>query len=306
MRANARVYTLRVRHTRLTSIFTSTIFRSVLKKNSVVLNCKPRIICPSHTRITMASIDTYLECLKAKLGDEAYLLQHAPYEKVEMTELFGEIKATSFKILLGYIRARPDNGAAEDTSEHLEDEDDMPVRKKQKVWMYMYPAQNSYCSPEIQLHAYGLNGGYISKLDSENISKVISGFAPAFKLLGRHKWTKAKLIALAKYYFLRKLADSNNARDRELLQYGVNISNAFKDDLVSVCRNFQDMDKRASMKAVPVIVLDQESNQGSTLSEVSGGLHKEHSSPDSTSIKEEPVIQSKVVATYPHVTSTVS
>jgi hypothetical protein len=254
----------------------------------------------------MASINTCLERLKDKLGDEAYLLQHAPYEEVETTELFGEIEATSFKIFVRYIRARPDNGAAEDASEHLEDEDDMTVRKKQKVWMYMYPAQNSHSSPEIQFHAHGFHGGYLTKLDGENISKVISGFAPAFKLLGRHKWTKPKLVALGKYYFLRRLADALSARDREILQYGIAITKTFKDDLVSVCRNFQEMDKRSSTNAVPVIVLDQENDQGSTLGEITDALQKEQGSPESSSIKEEPVIQPKVVAAYHHVTSTVS
>jgi hypothetical protein len=247
----------------------------------------------------MASTITDLERLKVALGDQVPLLSNAPYDKIVTTDLVEEPQAVSFKIFLGYTRARRDSSAG-NSSEHLEPS--MTEIDREKVWVHLYPSQSSKGQPEIQFHAYSRDGSYIAKQDSETINKIISEFAVAFTLPGRRKWSRSKLVALAKYYFLRKMASTN-----ETLQYGVVITKTFKDDLISACRNFAEEAERSNTNAEPATVLAREGESDeSLLSEAPHGLLDEPDSSGSTTKKEEPAIQPKVEAAHARVMLTVS
>jgi hypothetical protein len=67
--------------------------------------------------------------------------------------------------------------------------------KKQDVWIHLYLA----AKPEILFHAYGTDDVHINRLGGETISKLITEFAPAFRLAKPHKWSQSKLTSLAKY-----------------------------------------------------------------------------------------------------------
>jgi hypothetical protein len=246
----------------------------------------------------MPATNTGLERLKAELGDQAHLLQYTPFEKLVTAELFNEPQAVSFKVMLGYFRARRDNGAHEDSSEHLED--GMLKHKKHEVWIHLYPAHNSRSHAEIQFHAYDSNGGYIGKLDGENISKVISGCVIAFVLPSRYRWSRAKLVALAKYYFLRKIAESNNESDQNKSRYGVSITKTFKDDVIAVCREFGEEVKKPGSVTVSAANLEQGSSQESVLSEEPNGLVDEHDPAENPAADEERMDQTKAVTAVAH------
>jgi hypothetical protein len=104
----------------------------------------------------------------------------------------------------------------------------------------LYPAAKPGERVEIQFHAYAANGAHIARHDGENIGKVVTGCTTAFALPKKCRWSRPKLVALAKYYFLRKLADTSTDDDKKKLQFGIPVTKSFKDDLKTVCREFQE------------------------------------------------------------------
>jgi hypothetical protein len=182
----------------------------------------------------MAGADVSLKSLESQLGKQ---LQHLPFDRLETKHLADEPDALSFKILLGYIKAESDND-------------------KLETWVHFYTAKTYNGNSETQFHNYYSNGQYFGKSDGETISRDLCGCASAFAL---PKLSRGKLIALAKYYFLRKVVESDSKSDREMLKHGVKISRTFREDLKSVCKEFEE--DRPSPFASPATKPDQESSQ---------------------------------------------
>ncbi|CAO2649217.1 Nn.00g066020.m01.CDS01 [Neocucurbitaria sp. VM-36] len=208
----------------------------------------------------MATAAAILTQLRAELGEQARLLQYAPLNKVRTKDL-QDPDAISFAILFGYIR------------EHS-------TQTKREVWVHLYPATRTGGHPEIQFHS---NDGdeYCVKHDSDGIAKSVSGCDAAFKLAGR--WSKRKLFALSKYYFLEKLVETQT--DHEKLSFGIPITETFKAELRTVCREFEE--EAQKLVAMQIVALrptrmsgvantnNGQDSQSSELSETPSGLSTE-------------------------------
>ncbi|KAH7359686.1 hypothetical protein BKA66DRAFT_397182, partial [Pyrenochaeta sp. MPI-SDFR-AT-0127] len=157
--------------------------------------------------------------LRADLGDQARLLQFAPLRK-SVVESLADPDAISFRIFIGYTREKDSD-------------------KKRKIWVHLYPAVSAGRLPEIQFHSDDAEDGYYAKYDVDTLSKIISGYAAAFKLPGRS--SKSRLVALAKYYFLEKLVEIQSQEDIEKFKVvGIPVGKSFKEDLKMVCREFEE------------------------------------------------------------------
>jgi hypothetical protein len=232
----------------------------------------------------MSSLTADLDRLKSELGEQHYLLQRAPFERLVVEPLSDDPLALSFKILFGYIMVKAAN---QDISSPSVDSavEDLGVFTKQQIWIHLYPAVKPGSSVEIQVHSYALDGGYIGKQDRENIGRTASGCAAAFALPGRCKWSRSKLVALAKYYFLRKLVETGSEEDKEKMLLGIPISKTFREDLKAVCRDFEEEVKdmgppitRAAAEA------EQTDSQESELSDLTQGFLEENGSEITASV----------------------
>jgi hypothetical protein len=210
--------------------------RSEMSHSSILLNT-PRISFKADTMsspISTTSPITDMEQLKAELGDQAYLLQYAPFSKLMTVPVpDDESNSLSFALLLGYIRSKT-------------------FDIKQELYVYMYPATETGQSLQILFHAHEHddsqdgNKSRCVQYDGGNITKILTGYAAAFKLPGDNRMSKAKLVALAKYYFLKTLVQKKNGEDYKKMRYGLPMGKGFKDDLRAVCREFEEEAKRAS------------------------------------------------------------
>ena len=181
-----------------------------------------------------------LQSLLDAMGERAEDLRLAPYQFVITEPLHDEPEAIDIKMLLGYTRVKttPAIGTnGEDSSESIGD-DSMPDTRH-KVWIHLYPPQTPKGHPEIHFHEYTIDGIHVARLDGENISRVLFETAKAFTSPTARKWSKSKLVALAKYYFLRSLVESGENSDSEQV-LRMPISKTFKDDLAAACRDLKD------------------------------------------------------------------
>ncbi|KAH7378461.1 hypothetical protein DE146DRAFT_731056 [Phaeosphaeria sp. MPI-PUGE-AT-0046c] len=156
---------------------------------------------------------TILERLVDALGEYATKLQHAPLSNVFTALLHEEPEAVPFRILLGL------------TSDDNE------------AWIHLYVGSTLQASAEIQFHEYNSDGFHIGKLDGETISRIVTT-TKAFKSSTKRNWSKSKISALAKYYFLRSLAEMSDPADNKL-RFHMQISKTFKDDLIAACRDLK-------------------------------------------------------------------
>jgi hypothetical protein len=173
----------------------------------------------------MYSAAENLKLLRNELGEQAHLLQHPPLNQVRTAKLsiHEDPLAVSFKIAFGYI----------------EEKNGLPGGDRQQVWIKLYPAAKPGARAEIQFHTYDTKGAYVCRQDSESIGNDASGYTRAFRLPNKSRWIKSKLQALAKYYFLVKLAEIGDAVDAKKSQFGIAVGKTFKDDLKAVCREFE-------------------------------------------------------------------
>lgn len=138
---------------------------------------------------------------------------------------------------------------------------------KQEVWIHLYPAAEPGSRLDMQIQAYGLGGDYVCKYDGDTIGRILYRCAGGFALLGKSRWSKSKLVALAKYYFLAKLAELGNEADAKKLQLGIPVGKSFKDELKTVCREFKEEETRKS-KALRSSVSKRSMSMKSDLSEI--------------------------------------
>jgi hypothetical protein len=207
-----------------------------------------------------------LDQLKNDLDEQHYLLQYAPFERLVVAPLVDDPQAVSFKLLFGYIRAKTTNDERSLSSAEFIDKD-LVVISKQQIWIYLYPAAKPGSSVEIQFHSYTLDGRYVGREDGKNIGKTVSGFAAAFALPGRCKWSRSKIVALAKYYFLRKLVENGSKEDKEKFALGISTSKSFREDLKAVCRDFGEGVKRTTtLPTLAAVEIDQANSHKSELS----------------------------------------
>jgi hypothetical protein len=214
--------------------------------------------------ISLTSPTTDMEQLKAELGDQAYLLQYAPFSTLMTVPVpDDESDSLSFALLLGYIR-----------SKHSD--------TKQELYIYLYPATETGQRLQILFHAHEHDDSQDGKksrcvrYDGDNITKILTGYATAFKLPGDNRMSRAKLVALAKYYFLKTLVQKKKGEDYKKMRYGLPMGKAFKDDLRAVCREFEEEAKRASaIGPVSRAAQDAYGTQDSDLSDLPSGLLEE-------------------------------
>ena len=158
---------------------------------------------------------TNLADLRSGLGESVNLLKYAPLHRVQTAAIQVE-EAIKFAIFFGSKNDRKSN-------------------KKLSLWFHMYPASRPNGYAEIHLNSY-IGSDHWGKCDLEVTCKSVVERHAAFQISG--VWSKAKLVALAKYYFLEKLAASNV--DDKNMQYGVPITESFKNSLRAICRVFEE------------------------------------------------------------------
>ncbi|KAH5400357.1 hypothetical protein HBI47_198460 [Parastagonospora nodorum] len=162
------------------------------------------------------------------------------------------------------------------------------VGTKHGIWIHMYPARRVNGPVGIQFHAYDSEDKHVGWHDENNIGKVVTGCASAFAFpakasLGR--WTKDKLVALAKWYFLRTLVEYTTESDKKKLQFGMPITPSFKDDLKAVCREFEEQATRSQTSVTPVATtVGKVDSQESDISDLSSVSVKEDDSEPAHSI----------------------
>lgn len=134
----------------------------------------------------MSVATTNLAQLRKELGTEGEaLLDHAPYKDIVVESQHYDPHAIPFRFLFGYIPERWTN-------------------RQQEVWVLLYPPTKQGGHPEVQFHSGGTGRGEFAKHDDANIGTTVASIAVAFKTL--KKASKSKYVALAKYYYLRRLA----------------------------------------------------------------------------------------------------
>lgn len=198
-----------------------------------------------HTNFVAASI---LAQLKADLGEHAQNLQYTRLHDLIIKPLDNDPAAISFKLLFGSIR-------------------DQKTGKRDNVYIHLYPATTSGDRPEIQFHSYDQIRGTKAKLYGETIGRNVSAIASAFQI-GSRRWSHSKLTALARYYFLEKLAEFQDEHDDEKLKFGLLISKSFKDDLRTVCREFQEARTHSHNPVISSAARISDTSQESELSSV--------------------------------------
>ena len=203
----------------------------------------------------MFSATDTLERLRNELGAQAALLDHPPFHRLITAPLRDDPQSLSFRIKFGAIQHSKPTAPPIGSSPGPPDQEPK-VGTKHDIWIHMYPARRANGHVGIQFHGYDSEDKHVGWYDEKNIGKVVtactSAFAfPAKASLGR--WTKDKLMALAKWYFLRKLAEHTTEEDKEKLHIGIAITSQFKDDLKRVCYEFDEQATRSQTSATPVV-----------------------------------------------------
>jgi hypothetical protein len=171
-----------------------------------------------------------LRSLEDQLDDHVHILRYAPFKHVTFEPQYEDPQCLSLKIFLGCMAAKR---FGEDEAVLPVDADDL-----QKVWIHLNASNKGEGVVEVQFHVYELGGEYSSKLDADSTARIISKFAPAFALPSSGRMTRAKIVALAKYFYLRRQYEKESKTDAEVLRCGMTISKAFRTDLINVCRDF--------------------------------------------------------------------
>ena len=161
-----------------------------------------------------------LENLRSQLGDAASSLQYAPIDKLISKPQHHEPYAISLMLLFGHI------------GEHW-------TGKQQEVWVLFYPPSHEEGQARIVFHSYDLVFNTRDWHDDRNISTTVTECAAAFK--PPKKGSRSKHVALAKYYFLEKLAaaEERNGGNGEL-KFEIPIRKDFCNGLRVGCREFED------------------------------------------------------------------
>ncbi|KAL6706648.1 hypothetical protein ACN47E_005190 [Coniothyrium glycines] len=173
----------------------------------------------------MSTIDDGIARLRADLGVRADDLKYAPLSDVSTMDQDHEPAAVSFKIEFGYTRDKYDQG------------------KRRQVWLLLIPSPKSG-RMEIRFHSHDEIDDHEAQYNPENICKSIKDCARAFNHTKIR--SRAKYMALAKYYFLMKLAEIGNEDDLHKIRSGFVMSKSSVDELGSVCRDFKEEATRVS------------------------------------------------------------
>jgi hypothetical protein len=236
------------------------------------------------------SATSTLERLKSELGAQASLLEYPPFHRLFTAPLRDDPQSLSFKIKFGAIQHSKPIAPAMGSSPGPPDQEPK-VGTKHDIWIHMYPARRVNGPVGIQFHAYDSEDKHVGWHDENNIGKVVTGCASAFAFpakasLGR--WTKDKLVALAKWYFLRTLVEHTTESDKKKLQFGMPITPSFKDDLKAVCREFEEQATRSQTSVTPVaLTVGKIGSQESDTSDLSSVSVKEDDSEPAHSISVE-------------------
>lgn len=129
-----------------------------------------------------------------------------------------------------------------------------------RIWIYLFPAPSSKHSPELSFRSYQSKGDSFG-FDADNIGRIAENISEAFKGMV----TKEKLMALAKYYFLEKMAALQTPDDR--LTYAIPFSAKFVTALRACCRECAEAKEKpqiaAKTRGVARVVSRQTSTRGS-------------------------------------------
>ncbi|USP78573.1 uncharacterized protein yc1106_05847 [Curvularia clavata] len=196
---------------------------------------------------------TSLAKLREELGEPvASSLHYAPLDKLITKPQHHEPDAVSFMLLFGHVRQQwTDN--------------------MQEVWIILYPPNDEGGKAEVLFHSYDDATKKKEWHHSQNISST-ADCAVAFKM--PKKASQSKNVALAKYYFLEKLAAEeavNNGISE--LKFPLLVNKSFLEGLKSACREFENESKstpaRSNRQPCTSLALEM-SNQSSDTTLVEG------------------------------------
>ncbi|EFQ88031.1 hypothetical protein P3342_002621 [Pyrenophora teres f. teres] len=168
----------------------------------------------------MSTASVNLTRLRKLLGESAAsTLIHAPLDRIVTKHQFHEPNAISFMFLFGTII-------------------DKSTGRSEEVWILFYPPAENNGAAVVEFHAYDAASNTSIRFEKQNICTMITEVAPAFKTPKRS--SKAKYEALAKYYFLEKLASMESQEGGAVeLQAEVFLSQTLLDALKTVCIEFK-------------------------------------------------------------------
>ncbi|KAL7771577.1 hypothetical protein CFE70_001524 [Pyrenophora teres f. teres 0-1] len=174
----------------------------------------------NNRRHTMSTASVNLTRLRKLLGESAAsTLIHAPLDRIVTKHQFHEPNAISFMFLFGTII-------------------DKSTGRSEEVWILFYPPAENNGAAVVEFHAYDAASNTSIRFEKQNICTMITEVAPAFKTPKRS--SKAKYEALAKYYFLEKLASMESQEGGAVeLQAEVFLSQTLLDALKTVCIEFK-------------------------------------------------------------------
>ncbi|KAI2487289.1 hypothetical protein Ptr902_01422 [Pyrenophora tritici-repentis] len=177
----------------------------------------------------MASASANLARLRKLLGEDgASTLTHAPLNRVVTAHQSYEPQAIPFMLLFGTVH-------------------DKSTGRPGQIWVLFYPPAEDDGAAAVEFHSYDAISDTSFRFDKQNICSVTTEVAPAFKTPKRS--SKAKYEALAKYYFLEKLASMECQEGGTVeLQVDIRIGQSLLDALKSVCIKF----KKHAESQIPV------------------------------------------------------
>lgn len=171
---------------------------------------------PNATYIASAN----LAKLREELGEPvASSLHYAPLDKLIIKSQHHEPDAISFMLLFGHVRQQW-------------------MENKQEVLIILYPPSDEGRKAEVFFHSYDDATKNKEWHHSQNICST-ADIAAAFKM--PKKASQSKNVALAKYYFLERLA-AEEARNNGIseLKFPLIVNKSFLEGLKLACREFEN------------------------------------------------------------------
>ncbi|EUC49095.1 hypothetical protein COCMIDRAFT_85696 [Bipolaris oryzae ATCC 44560] len=168
--------------------------------------------------------------IREQLGEPfATALEYLPLDKVITKTQKHEEDAISFMLLFGHIRNQCENG----------DRD---------VWVLLFPPTKEDGQSKIEFNSYDSATGASEWHNNHNISTSAEN-AAAFKM--PKKASLGKHTALARYYFLQKLAANETKNDGiSELKFAMKVNRGLLDCLKTACNEFEGAAKAALARSV--------------------------------------------------------
>jgi hypothetical protein len=203
--------------------------------------------------------------LRRQLGEPVTSsLRYAPLDKLITKPQTHEQEAISFALVFGHVRKQWTEG-------------------QEEAWILLYPPTKEGGQARIEFVSYDEATDEFEKHDGQNISSTAE-HAAAFKM--PKKASRGKFVALARYYFLEKLA-AVEAENNGLceLKFPLPVNKGLLDSLKTACCEFEDEAKKALARsdkqshAPPSAIFDSQDSDTTIMADAPPVLQKQTQGP---------------------------